>query len=86
MVSTPEESAGNSSMSSVKYVPVKQPSARKLLHQFTETLDFKPKNYFLRLCAAKLNSRVIRAGSVLWYSIPKRRSHTKINDFVKKYL
>ena len=53
MVSTPELLTNNIPMSSVPYVPVKQPNARKSLRQFSETLNFKPNNDVCRLCVAK---------------------------------
>ena len=47
MVSTPGGLTDNSPMLSGPYVSIKQPSVRKPLHQFTETLDVEPKNDLL---------------------------------------
>ena len=52
-------------MSSVQYLPLKQPSERKLLLQFTETLDIKQKTAFCRLRDAKSKRKAIGAGSML---------------------
>ena len=53
--------------------------------QFSEELDIKQKTAVRRLGAAKSNNKATRSGSMLWYSTPKRRGHTKINERVKKY-
>ena len=79
MLSTPDGVTYNIPMSYAQYTPVKKPSARKFLCQFTETLYVKPKTDLSRLCNAKPKRKSIIAGSMLWSSIPKRLSHTKIN-------
>ena len=53
MVTTTKELTENSPMSLRKSVTVKNPSARKSLHQFLDTLKFKPKTTVHRFCAAK---------------------------------
>ena len=80
MVSITEGFTDNSSMSPRKYVPVKQPSVRKLLRQFTEILDVKLKTILRWLCADKSKYKVIRGVSMLLSSIPERFIHTKINE------
>ena len=70
-VSTPEGFTDNIPTSPSQSVTLKNPSARKSLRQFLDTLEVKPKTYVRRFCAAKS----IRYGSMLWSSIPKRRGH-----------
>ena len=53
MVSTSEGFTENRPLSPGPYVTVKNPSARKLLHQFTELLDVKNKTVVHRLGAVK---------------------------------
>ena len=65
MVSTPEGFTVNRPMSPSQYVMVKKPSARKSLRQFLYTLEVKYKTAVRRFCAAKLNHKAIRAGSML---------------------
>ena len=83
MVSPHEGFTKNTKMSPEQYVTVKQPISRKPLRQFTETFYVKPKNYFCRLYATKSKFRAIKEGSMLWYSIPKLRSHKNINKCVR---
>ena len=87
MVYTPEGLTDNITISSGKNVPAKQHSVRKLLRQFfnffKETLDIKPKISLRRLFALNSKSKKIRAGSMYFSIIPKRCSHTKINEWVK---
>ena len=85
MVSTPEVFNDKSPIPYGPPVPVKQSNARKSIHQFSETLDIKPKTDVRRLCAAKSKCRAIIVGSMLWSSITKRRGHIKINECVKRY-
>ena len=61
-------------------------SAIKSLRLFTGVLDVKKKTYVRRVGAAKSKYKAIRAGSIFWSSIPKRKGYTKINEQVKKYL
>ena len=86
MVSTPEIFFENSSMSPSPSVNVKNPSARKSLHLFTEVLDIKNKTAFRRLCYDKTKRKEIRAVSMLWSIIPKMKGHTIINEWINKYL
>ena len=86
MVSTPDEFTGNGPMPPSLFVIVKNPIEIKLLHTFSEALDVKPKNHFLRLCASKSKCKAIISVSMLWYSIPKRQGHSKTNQQVKKSL
>ena len=71
-------------MSSVQYLPLKQPSERKLLLQFTETLDIKQKTEFCRLRDAKSKRKAIRAGSMLWFSIKNYTAIPKSMNVFKK--
>ena len=73
-------------MSSGPSVNVKNPSARKSLHLFTEVLDIKNKTAFRRVCYDKTKRKEIRAVSMLWSIIPKMKGHTIINEWVNKYL
>ena len=84
MLSTTERFTGNVPILYGSIVTVNQTNARKPLHQFSETLDGKPKTDFWQLCTSKLMCKAIRAGSMLWSSIPKWFIHTKINKGVKK--
>ena len=65
MLSIPEVFIDNSPMPYGTSVPVKQPSARKSLRYFSETLDVKLKTDFCRLWADKSNWKAIRAGIML---------------------
>ena len=71
MISTYERFTDNRTMSYGQYGPVKEPSARKSLHQCTEKLDVKPKTHFRPLCAAKSKRKASRTGSMLFSSILK---------------
>ena len=51
MVSTPEGFTENIPMSPSQYMTVKNPSAIKYLHQFLDTLEFKPKTSVRSFCA-----------------------------------
>ena len=53
-------------------------------YQFLYTLEVKPKTSIRRFFANESKHKAIRADSMLWSSIPKQRSHTKINQQVKK--
>ena len=59
-------------MSPSQLVTVKNPSPRRPIPQFLDTLEVKPKTAVRRFCAAKTERKAIRADSMLWYSIPKR--------------
>ena len=52
-------------------------SARKLLHEFIETLDVKHNTVVWRFGAAKSKSKAIKKVNMLWSHIKKRRGHTK---------
>ena len=86
MIYNTEKFSDISPMSSEQYVPVKQPCARKSLCQFIETLGVKPKTELYRLYDSKLKRKVIRSVSMLWSSIKKLRSHTKINERAERAL
>ena len=86
MVYTPEEFNYNSPMSLCTHFTVKKTNTRKSINQSTKVLDVKNKTAVHRLGAAKLKHKYIRAGIMLWYSIPKRLRHIKINDQVKSSL
>ena len=68
------------------YMSTKNPSARKPLRQFSETLNAKNNTAVCRLCAAKTKLRAIRKINMLWSNIAKRRGHTKINQKLRKSL
>ena len=80
MVSTPELFTYNSPMSPSQSVTVKNLSAIKSLRQFLDTFEVKPMTDVRRFYAAKSKRKAIRAGSMLWFSIPKRRGYPKINQ------
>ena len=86
MVYTTKGFTDNSPIPSSQYMTVKKTSTRKTRSQFLDTLEIKPKTAVGRFCAAKPNQKAIRYGRMLWYSIPKIRGHSKINQQVKKYL
>ena len=53
MVSAPKDYSKHIPMHSGTYVSINQPKARKSLCQLATKLDFTPKTYIRRLCAAK---------------------------------
>ena len=75
MVSTPLGFTENSPIQFGQSDPVKQHSKRKLLRQFTETLDIKPKTAFRQLRASKSKRKATISGSMFFSSIPKLISH-----------
>ena len=75
-----------STMSPGPFLTIRNISERKSLHQFTEVLDDKKKNAFQRVGFTKSGCKAIIAGSILWSIITKKIGHTKINEWVKKYL
>ena len=60
MVSTPEGCTDNIPMTPSLYVYTKNPSARKLLRQFTETLDVKHKIAACMLGTVKANHKATK--------------------------
>ena len=78
-VSTPEEFTDKSPLSPDKSDPTKNSSSRKSLHQFSDALDVKNNIGVRRLVDAKSKRKDIRAGSILWSSIPKIRVFKKTN-------
>ena len=83
MVSTPQIFIYIITISPGPTIIVKQCSERKKLRLFTEVLDFKKKTSVLRVSAAESKRKAMRAGSMLWSSIPNRKGHTKINEQVR---
>ena len=73
VVYIPERSTENSQIPSIQNVTFKNSSAIKPLCHFLYTLEFKPKTFVRRFCAAESNRKETRADIMLWYSIPKRR-------------
>ena len=73
MVSTSERFIYNSPMSTGTPIIVKKCSARKPLRLFTELLDVKKKTDVCQVGADKSERKAIRAGSMLWLSIPKSK-------------
>ena len=61
---------------------MKNSSARKSLHQFSEALYVKYNTSACRLCAAQSMCKVIRTGNVLWSNIINICGYTKINQKV----
>ena len=53
MVSAPKDYSKHIPMHSGTYVSINQPKARKSLCQLATKLDFTPKTYIRRLCAAE---------------------------------
>ena len=86
MVLTPEEFTDNSPIPPSQSVTVKYSSARKSLHQFSESFDIKPKTDVLKFCADRSKQNAIISVSMLWSGILKRWVHSKINQQVKKAL
>ena len=60
MVSTPEGCTNNITMTHSPYMSTKNPSARKSLLQFIETLDSKHNSVVRRFGAAKANCKAIK--------------------------
>ena len=60
MVSTPEEFTNIIPITPKPSGYTKKSSARKPLHQFTETLDVTHKTGFCRFCASKANNKEIK--------------------------
>ena len=79
MVSTPEGYNINIPMTPNQYDSTKNPSARKSLRQFSETLDVKHNTAVCRLGTAKSKHKKIITGNTLWSNIEKHRGHKKIN-------
>ena len=65
MVSTPELCTNNILMITNPYMSTKNPSARKSLCQFSETLYIKNNTYVHRLGADKKNPKAIKTGNLL---------------------
>ena len=63
------------------YVSTKNPSTRKSLRQFTETLDVKHKTAVCRFGATKENRKSIYKKNVSWSNTAKHHSHTKKPKF-----
>ena len=84
MVSNTEGFTDNSQISPGPSMTDKKPIIKKSLHQFYELLNVKQKTAIHRLGAAKSKQKATIAVSMLWYSIPKSKGHTKINERVKK--
>ena len=62
-------------MSPSQFVTVKNLNARKSLCQFLDTLEVKHNTDVRRFRAAKSKRKAVRAGSMLYYSIPKQHRH-----------
>ena len=84
MVSTPVVFTYNSPMSPGLTMVVKNYIERKSLHLFTEVLDVKKKTCVFPVGADKSMEKAIRAVSMLWSIILKRKGIIKINKQVKK--
>ena len=73
MVSTPEVSTNNSTISPMTPTPVKKPSARKSLCLFTNILYAKKKTATRQFGAAKSNNKAIKYGTTPWELKQKRK-------------
>ena len=82
LVSTSEGCTKNTLMAPNPHVSTKKPSAIKLLHQFTETLDFRHKTAVQRFGAVKAKRNTIKNG-MTWSNISKRRGCTEISPKVR---
>ena len=69
-----------STMTSNPSVSTKNPSARKSLYQFTETLDVKYKTDVCSFGVGKTYSKSTKRGNVLWSNTEKSRGNTKTNQ------
>ena len=49
------------------YEPTKNPSSRKSIRQFLESLDVKHKTYVSRLGTSKANRKANRTVNALWF-------------------
>ena len=76
MVSKPEGCTNNIPTTPNPYLLTKNPSVRKLLPQFTETLNVKHNTAVQRFGEAKAKRKAIKTCNVLWSNIEKRRGHT----------
>ena len=86
MVSTPEGCTDKSPMTPKPYLYTKNPSARRPLYQFTETLDVKKKTDVRRFGEAEENSKAIKKGNALCSHIEKHCGHTKKPKGQRGYL
>ena len=77
MVYNPEIFTDNSAISTGPSMTIKNTSARKSLCIFTEVFYAKKKTSVHQVGAAKSKRKAIRAGSMLWSSIQKRRRYKK---------
>ena len=77
MVSTPEGITVNILMTIIISGNLNNPSARKLLSQFSEVLNVKQHNTVCIMGTDKRNPKSIRTDSELWYSINNWILHTK---------
>ena len=60
---------------------LKNPSARKSMHQLSKVLDVKKKSAVRRLSSSKSKHKAIITGNILWSSIKNRLGHTKPTKF-----
>ena len=86
MFSTSEEFTDNSPMSHRQYETVKNPSARKPIHQFLEALDAKPNTSVCIFCSSKSQNKAIIYRGMMLSCIPRRQGHPQINEQVKNIL
>ena len=86
MVYIPDKFIYNSPISHGPPIIVINTSARKSLCLFTEVLDTKKKTAVHQVGDTKSKRKAIKAGSMLWSSIPNRKGNTKRNEKVEKYL
>ena len=80
MVSTPGVFTDNSPISPSQYISVKVLSSIKSLRHFLDTFKVKPNTAVRRFCSAESKRKAIRSDIMLWYSLPKRQGHSKINQ------
>ena len=77
MVSAPEGCTNNSLIKPNPSMFTKNPSTRKLLSQFSDTLDFKHKTDFCRFDTDKANLKGNRTRNVILSNTAKRRGYIK---------
>ena len=86
MVSTPEGLTENRPLTVGTLGIINNPSARTLRGKYLTLLDVTQKTAVHRLVSAEENRKAMQTDSYVWYSIQKRRGHTKINESVKQAL
>ena len=84
MISTPKGYINNSLLSPSPFMTVKNTSAIKSFHNFSEVLDTKPHSVVHTFGAAKSRLKSVIVDIMICSSIQNRGGHTKTNEQVKK--